>query len=509
MNYKRKKIGVTLVETLIGVSLVGTASAGFISHNIEDSKKVKAETFLNEAKSIIHAFDHRISIDGYDSTLWNDKEWNNRTEIVNKLIRQELTSVDSSTCNNGSWNPSLNTESDTKLIACDLWLQSTAPSNYNLSANFEEDSVGFIQKFDLNISFKSDDIFKDEFKYIKAAMNRTKIDTVKEMSGSHYFDFYSSNSNDILSASECILEESDCFIKMSFERSGGAEYLLADGSNSMIGEHLTFIETKGDAPMKCIRWKNTNTDGTGAWSPTPAEDCGIGIYRDLNHPAVVDVVGETGTFEHVLLDQDCNLFQVNSVNGLVETNGTSPCGMLNGTEAIQVVDNIHATTIVADTGTFNVLNTDKLVANEITTKTLTVSGLTTLKELEVTGDVAISGSITSVTNVIGTGTFKAPIGDFDNINADIQDFNSELSSLQSSLNSLNNSINNITSAWVVGGWSGCSSSCGAGTQSRSVSCPTNKICSGSRPSSSQSCTGSGHCWEPNRGDNSGNDGPNR
>lgn len=485
MKNSRKKYGVTLLETIISIGFVGAASGAYISHEMEEAKKEAAYDFLLNSKSVIEAVDKRLSIDGYDALLWNQLQWSSNSEIKNELIKKSLISASSSSCSGGEWNPSIASEQDASLLSCRLFDHIEDTDQYLMDANITQDSVGFIQSFDLNIKFKDNDSFSDNFGNLKVALNKINVQSKKEISGSHFYELYSQNTNDVVSVSECLLEGANCFLKLSFERSGGGEYILASGQNSMIGEHLTFIESRGQAPMKCIRWKNTLDDGSGTWSQTIDEDCGIGIYNDLNHPAVVDVVAETGSFEHVLLDQECNLYQLDLSNNVV-VSGQTPCGMINGSEAIQVIDNIHASTILAETGNFNVSNTDKLIATEISTKTLTVSGLSTFYNLEINGNLDINGSVTSVTEVVGNNTFKAPVGDFDNINV-------EISNLKNSINSLNSNISAALSPWYTTGWGSCNVSCGNGTKSRSVYCPANKICQGNKPSTTQSCY-AGSCW---------------
>ena len=49
------------------------------------------------------------------------------------------------------------------------------------------------------------------------------------------------------------------------------------------------------------------------------------------------------------------------------------------------------------------------------------------------------------------------------------------------------STKTCTSSWIIGDWGNCSESCGGGTQYRSITCPSGKVCLGTKPVTSQAC----------------------
>tara|TARA_Y100001960_G_scaffold143797_1_gene152223 strand:+ start:573 stop:1526 length:954 start_codon:yes stop_codon:yes gene_type:complete len=48
-------------------------------------------------------------------------------------------------------------------------------------------------------------------------------------------------------------------------------------------------------------------------------------------------------------------------------------------------------------------------------------------------------------------------------------------------------VKTCISDWQVGNWSVCSKTCGGGTQTRSVLCPSGYVCTGTKPTTSQTC----------------------
>lgn len=375
------KNGFTLFEALLSVMVLGTVSTGIILKEVENRNKDQRLRFIDEAMSIVKAVDHRIAIDGYDPDLWTKLKWDNEEDIVNSLIKEDLTSQYHDKCSGGKWKPAINSENNTKLLECNLW-QSRKNHGETIKAELREDSLGFIQGFDLFISFDDIANFKKYFRDIKYSVNQISVNPSQEISGIYINSLVSTSSGVDISSYECINDPLDCSIKLSLERSGGNEYLRADGGNSMIGDHISFIESKGESPLKCLRWSNTERDGSGTWSKVLDEDCGIGIYEKTGQPVMVETVVDTGTFKNVALDKECVVYEWDGTK-VVDSGNVSPCGMTNdGTEVYQVIQNIRAKNIEAmnikaSQANFYILNVDNLIS-----KTITAEQLNAITELK-------------------------------------------------------------------------------------------------------------------------------
>ncbi|HFG1882363.1 TPA: hypothetical protein ACGF2H_003598, partial [Vibrio cholerae] len=361
---------------LLSVMVLGSISTGIILKEVENRNQNERLRFVDEARSIVKAVDHRIAIDGYDPDLWTKLKWESEEEIVDFLIKEELTSEYHDKCSDGKWKPAINSENNTKLIECNLW-KYRKNHGEAMSAEVRIDYAGFIQGFDLFINFTDEENFKNYFRDIKYSLNKLSVNKSQELSGIYLNSIVSTSTKSDISSYECINNPLDCSIKLSLERSGGNEYLRADGGNSMIGEHLTFIESKGQAPLKCVRWSNTVRDGSGSWSRELDEDCGIGIYEKTGQPVMVDVVADTGTFKNIALDKECIVYKWDG-SKVVDSGKVAPCGMTNeGSELYQVISNIHSEgietyDIKATTASFSILNIEDIIAKSITTDHLDV-----------------------------------------------------------------------------------------------------------------------------------------
>lgn len=445
MNYKKK--GISLVESLVALAISGSAITGVVMKNIEETEKDLTVNMIHDVIKIIYAVDHRIAIDGYDVTLWNKTNWNSVSDVHDNLIKKELTSEYNKNCSGGEWKPSLNSERERVLIPCNAF-SNDLKNNILISAEIMTDDPNamstnkkYIKDFNLYLSFKDKEYFKDNIKNIKYAVNTFKSDLNKEISGIHNFNLHSISKNEMLSFQECVSDPVDCSFKFSLNRSGGFEYLKLDGSNSMIDSHLSFVETKGQAPMKCQRWTNTKTEFTGIWSLEEV-DCGIGMYE--GSPLLVEVAAENGTFEHIILDKKCKKYE-NNLGEIKKSTDELPCGILqspNGSdkEVIQVVDKTMSETLIAKE-----LYTKNGVIEEIEVKEVNVdlanfenivSDLTTAEELIVANKLTNLG----ITEFNGDVSFKAEV----DIQGDINFKSDLLLSKDLIINTEQNKLNSIS-----------------------------------------------------------------
>lgn len=396
-----KKNGFSLIEVLLSLSILGGVTAAGLSTLNENIEKNKSTTFVKKINDIVNAVDARIAIDGYDPDLWNKLSWINESEINDDLINKELNSS-SSKCSGGTWNPSIISEQKTILLPC-LFSTDAGKMDIDLRAKINNDSSGFIQNFEVVFFFKSEEAFTKNLRNIRAAMREIDSSEKRENTGSHNMSIVSrTDSDQEITSFDCINNIANCAFKASYDRSGGNEYLRADGGNSLINDHLTFIETKGDSPLKCIRWANTDRSGTGNWTQQLDEDCGVGIYRNDPYPVMVDVVADTGTFKNILLDKDCKIYSWNG-SSVIDSGSTSPCG-INATSGniYQVVENIsskqiESSILYSETANFLIANIKDIIADTI--KADRISAVTEfktdlIKSYSVANNIVLDSNVT-------------------------------------------------------------------------------------------------------------------
>jgi prepilin-type N-terminal cleavage/methylation domain-containing protein len=405
------KKGFTLMESLIALTITGGAVGMVISNSAEQNEKEAGMKLIQEMNQVINAIDHRIAIDGYNPDSWGGKyKWKNIEEVSKDLISEQLNSTESK-CPGGKWEPSMESEENTQLLPCNLWSGLTNRIGGDIFAEMNIDSVGYIQGFDLYFQFKEEKDFSKYFQGLKKGMKYFEIKDKRELSGSHFISFVNkSNKDDFITTTECIGLQEDCLVKATFDRSGGNEYIRADGTNSMIASHLTFIEAKEEKdPLKCIRWENTSVNNIDAWTSEEV-DCGIGIYNKDNKPVLVDTVTDSGTFNSVILDKECKVLKWNETSKKVEDTGkVSACGIFKNKDDLdggtlsefavyQVVDNV-----VAEEGTFNILNAAIGNIESITADTINTSVLEVMNELNVNGKSEFQGLVNIDSDLTVTG----------------------------------------------------------------------------------------------------------
>lgn len=392
MNIRTKR-GLTMIESMLALTALGVTGAGMIKYQQSENEiNLQKQTGI-EFNQIINAFDNRLLIDGYDDNLWTSMTFNN-TNFQNELLKNAFTATNSR-CS-GTWNPRIAQENTTELVSCGLW-QEKIPYGLIPSAEIGVDSTGFIDTFEVRLSFENQEDFDRNINNVRKALFNASANA-KNLTGVHSFGFVDGrNPENFITNIECVGIKEDCEASLRYQRGGGFEGLRADGQNSMVADHLTFVEAIGQEPMLCRRMFR-NDDGD--WLSEEVE-CGIGIYNSVNAPVTASLSLESGTFEDsVVLDRMCQNWIYNNTTRTTILNPDVPeipCGFINETEAIAVVDNSIATS-----GRFVNLETETMIVNTGDLNALTVTGLSNLSSVRADSIIA------------------------SNINADVVEINTEL-----------------------------------------------------------------------------------
>jgi len=362
----KKVKGFTMIEALLALTIAAGAAATMTTIKLDEIKLENSKGYAKDINDLVNAVDQRISIDGYDIDLWNKQSWSSAE--MTKLVNNDLQGTGSK-CGNGTWTPK-NGENDIRLVNCSLLERK--PYNMDVEAELTQDSFGFIKQFKLRYSFQNIDDFKDDFMNFKNTFRNATVNNSGNVTGTTSYNFVSALTDFEISPRECVILRTDCIFEITLDRQGGSEYIRANGENSMINATLSFIDTKGNAPLKCLRWSKDESDN---WTKEVDEECGIGIYENGTR-MVVDIAGDTGTYENILLNKECIKYKYDGSN--IVADGVSPCGIINnGTEVYQVVENINTAIITSQNGQF-----ENLVVNEIVAKTVSAEYIEATKQIK-------------------------------------------------------------------------------------------------------------------------------
>ena len=145
-----KRNGFSLMESLVVMTIGGALTAGTISMVSENANEKAGIQFVKEAIEVVNAVNKRIAIDGYSLSTWDSTSWNNETEIVNNLIKKELTSEELDSCSGGTWKPVDTSKEKDSIISCNLW-EKRKDNGIEMSAELGRDSVGLIKDFNYSI----------------------------------------------------------------------------------------------------------------------------------------------------------------------------------------------------------------------------------------------------------------------------------------------------------------------------------------------------------------------
>lgn len=336
-----KNNGFTIIETLIALTLGTTITAGAVSYQSDRSKDIMAEKTIQEINSILKNIDKKIKENGLERSNWADSAWSNESEIISKLINDELN--------------------------MSLWSEGLEESLF-VNANINYDSSDFFQNFNFYLSFDSEKSFESNFKHFNKASRIKSLRENEKMSvGNYTVSLYSDSTKQNITTQDCLADSLNCQFHFSYNRIGGGEYLRANPDSSLSQNQIKdgrikFIDSTNGAPYKCIPWQKTKA---GAWEIKSSADnipCGIGLYDNgtgTNEIFSVDVAANNGSFETLYLNGLCELYSIDNERIKKEPNKVR-CAIKNDTEIVQIVENINANKAIIETvyskdGKFNEL----------------------------------------------------------------------------------------------------------------------------------------------------------
>ncbi len=405
MKHNKKK-GITLIESILSASVFSTIAMGVINFTQKEEEKLQINKLAEDLTSVVTAIDTRLSIDGYNAQLWNKTEWND-DEVPDELFSKELRPTDLSTCE-GDWTPRLSSESDTELLSCNLW-KNKIPFKLKAKAEITPDTLGFIDRFNLVLYFEDRDDFEKHYSALRKTATLIKGKQKKETAGNHFFEFVAlDDTNTPLNFRSCSIAKEKCAFKASFNRSGFNETLRTDGQNSMVNSQIGFIEDELNAPLTCIRWKETDS-GTWVKSLPTEHECGIGIYNESGFASMVEVNTTTGTFENILLEKQCKLFEYKSNTQIVEElpNEFSPCGMVNdGSEIYQVVETINIENGFFKNFYATELDGEQSIVQNIITERISADYVTIANDLEILQKGFVNDITINQTSTVESAEFE-------------------------------------------------------------------------------------------------------
>ena len=319
------KNGFTLIETIIALIILSLSSVTIVNYGIKKKEEYDIKKVGLSINVLLKGIDNRIQIDGYDIEKWNKIIWTNK-EITN-LISNQLQGINSK-CNNGSWTP-INGENDIKLVDCNLFEKRF----FEINAKIEKDNLNDIKKVIIDYSIPLNKNFTNNFNkqmksYLYAETNQLNIKT-----GSVFYKYINKETEQEIKMSECIKLKEECAFRTVLDRQGRSELLLINGKNKMIGSKLKFKINKYNSNLTCLKWSYLNS----RWTVNNI-NCGIGLERgSLN----VNIAANTLVAQNISLNKLCPIYK--NINGVISnTSNFAPCGLINETTAIQLVEKSYA-----------------------------------------------------------------------------------------------------------------------------------------------------------------------
>lgn len=351
-----KKNGLTLIESMLSITLITIMILGTFLFFTQRQEKQQAKKFGNDVILVLNAIDKKMQLDVYSTDSWKSESWDNNNDFLEKLIKEELRTANSSCGVAEGWQTDLVLEPLT-LIPCNRWSGSKIPFKLNVKAEFTKDlnSEGgyIIDTFKIDYFFNNDIDFEknvNTFLNVKKALDKyehTKNITV------HTYDFFNINSNEYLTLNECLDAKSKCGLRTQIELFSGisTDKLRLDGKNTLMGE-IDFNDNN-----KCTEWVYEDS----AWKSNKIE---CKIKGGFDSDSIVEAkINNTTITDRVALEKICEVFEIDETTDemFIDTDTKKvPCGITKeGTIITSGFDKINSNIVLSsysiiNSGLFNI-----------------------------------------------------------------------------------------------------------------------------------------------------------
>lgn len=369
---------------------------------------------------------------------------------VPKVLNQMFVARKNTACGAGDgWVPVPEKESKTGLIPCNLWVSKVpfnlipklyiqyqvTPITPNTQSRTPSNPVEnkYVNNVYVTMQFTSANDMKYRYANIADMLNRLNmINRKKWATGT--MDFYlastttttgDANANGLdvkISPLECYRKAASCMIVGHWKITDGEENLRLDGMNSMVNSEITFKmgTSQNSQQTMCKRFTKTsdeNTDETvpgdtaiapnSPWIFETNVPCGIGIVTKPStskHPTApdniyaVNTLSGTSNFKGLMLDRQCNNFDLNA-NGLIyNLAAKTPCGIIHSSNGGTDQIILYTNEIQAKEGIFGD-STSGAGDGSIHSRTVMIQEDAILHDLTVAGNFNAENSL----HVIGSG----------------------------------------------------------------------------------------------------------
>lgn len=414
---KSNKNGFTLIESLVAITIGGTITVGLIDMASKEMKKTERDSVVEDLDNILKGIDKRLQNDAFELTDWSEYQTANytfnNTKQVSNFLSTALIARDAEGCGKtNGWVPQKDDPVDEvykdkfKFVDCGLWSNSL-PFNMEAKARLKHDGT-YINSFELDLGFKSKDDFEDNFLMFKNVFLKARAEGGAGETGFYGYGFKNATTGSDLTTMQCMTENTNCVLRVSFEGSDQAqEYLMVNGNNNMIGSKVKFQSDIGtNAINTCHRYIST---GTGYLRQSDVY-CGIGIGysdpTDLTSAKIgyVELNVESATVNRLFMDKECSF---EDSFGAIKT---VPCGVYNDSVENKVIAAYDE--VISTSALISVIKASIVKTKEMNVKTeLTVEGTSTLKgTLDVAKEatfndlVTISGDASDLNFVVETAS---------------------------------------------------------------------------------------------------------